>query len=129
MGGSMSETYVCDHCGEEKEKDWSDEEAAGEFLAKFGRPHDPAVDALICDSCYSMFEKWEKVRVMNRQQLLEWLSEADSSAYGECKCVLLDELLSDGAVIITPDIKGDPDYARVRLTETGWAEVAKGRQQ
>ena len=46
-------TYTCEMCGETYERGWTDEEAAAEFLATFGRPPEPGeTDAIVCDDCY-----------------------------------------------------------------------------
>lgn len=118
----MSKVYVCSVCGEENEKGWSDAEALAEFEARFGRKPGPE-DSLVCDDCDKLMRVWMRTQQMTRHQLLDWLSQEDSSLYGECKGELLDQLLGDGAVIITPDVRGDPNYARVRLTPKGHAEL------
>lgn len=124
----MSTTYVCANCGEENVKGWSDAQAVAEFKARFGREPDPADDVLLCDDCHELIMKWMRTREMTRLQLLDWLSREDSSLYGECKGDLLADLVRDGRVEV-----GDPppgrgqDYAPVRLTTTGWAELVEGQ--
>lgn len=120
---AASKNYVCRSCGTEYDKGWSEPEARAEFERSFGRPADPAQDVLVCDDCHKLMMVWIRTREMTRHQLLEWLAKEDSSLYGECKGPLLDELLRDGAVIVTPDIRGDPNYARVRLTPLGHYEL------
>lgn len=67
---------------------------------------------------------------MTKYDLLRWLSESDSSAYGECHGPLLDELVADGLVALGPVPPGkDMEYyRRVSLTEQGWAELPKVRK-
>lgn len=127
----MTRIYTCAHCRSEQSKGWSDEEADAAFEAKYGRQPDPVMDALICDDCFQMFTKWEATRMMTRLQLLDWLGREDSSAYGECKGPLLDQLIDDRLVMVRAD--GIPsrgtDYHRVSLTEAGWAELVKDQNR
>ena len=51
--------------------------------------------------------------------LLRWLSEADTSALGECKGASLDTLVARGLVAIAHRVP--VDYSRVSLTEPGWS--------
>lgn len=53
--------------------------------------------------------------------ILRWLSEADSSAYGECRGKDLDVLRTE-RLAAWDEKTGHPteDYCRVSLTELGW---------
>ena len=45
-------TFVCEECGAEHSKEWSDEEAAQEYEDAFGRLPNSKDDAVVCDDCY-----------------------------------------------------------------------------
>ena len=53
-----------------------------------------------------------------QKRLLKWLSEADSSPFGECRSTLLDSLIERGLAAVLHPERGDK--ARVRLTQAGW---------
>lgn len=62
---------------------------------------------------------------MDRKFLIKWLSNEDSSSYGECKCKMLDELMAEGLVEFAIEVpEPRKEFSRVRLTEKGWG-VAK----
>lgn len=62
---------------------------------------------------------------MSDDDLLRWLSESDSSAYGECHGENLDRLVAAGLAELGPIPHGNDMeyYRRVYLTEAGWARV------
>lgn len=61
---------------------------------------------------------------MTEKELLEWLSQEDSSAYGECHGEQLDALIANGLAEVGPPPPGRSRmYARVRLTEAGIAAL------
>jgi hypothetical protein len=45
-------TYVCDACGGEFNKGWSDEEAHAEAVENFGRDGHAEDMAIVCDDCF-----------------------------------------------------------------------------
>lgn len=47
-----STTFVCEECGAELVRAWSDEESSQEYEDTFGRPPNPVDDAVVCDDCY-----------------------------------------------------------------------------
>ena len=50
----MSETFTCESCGENREKGWSDAEAAAEAEELFPGidASNPAEAGVVCDDCY-----------------------------------------------------------------------------
>lgn len=58
--------------------------------------------------------------------ILQWLSEAETSALGECKGSDLDRLVELGLAWIAPVPDGmDRDYARVSVTVRGHEKLAE----
>ena len=61
---------------------------------------------------------------MTEKDLLEWLGQEDSSAYGECHGEQLDALIAKGWAEVGPTPSGRSRmYARVWLTEAGLAAL------
>lgn len=61
--------------------------------------------------------------------LLEWLSKAETSALGECYSASLWRLVGEHFATVKPDgMDRGWQYARVSLTEKGWAKVEEIRQ-
>lgn len=55
----MEQLFICDLCGKEFEKTWSDEEAIREAQENFGDV-DMQAHAVVCDDCYKEFMEWYK---------------------------------------------------------------------
>lgn len=65
---------------------------------------------------------------MTEKDLLEWLGQEDSSAYGECHGEQLDALIAKGLAEVGPTPPGRSQmYARVKLTETGLAALENSK--
>lgn len=61
---------------------------------------------------------------LTEKDLLEWLGQEDSSAYGECHGEQLDALIAKGWAEVGPTPSGRSRmYARVWLTEAGLAAL------
>ena len=62
---------------------------------------------------------------LTEKDLLEWLGQEDSSAYGECHGEQLDALIAKGLVEVGPTPPGRSQmFARVTLTEAGLSALA-----
>lgn len=53
----MNNTYICEQCGKEYEKGWSDEEAEKELKEMFGSHYTPEDCAIVCEDCYKELMK------------------------------------------------------------------------
>jgi len=63
---------------------------------------------------------------MTEDDLLKWLAQEDSSAYGECRGETFDALVEKGFAEFLPAAPPlDRDRARVRLTEAGAARARR----
>lgn len=126
----MTESYICRACGTEFDKGWSEAAAVAEFQRQFGRPPNMHEDVMVCDDCHKLMTKWMETRGMTIHQLLAWLDKEDRpSLYGECKGAVLDDIVRRQFAIVTkPPAGSDMDYARVRLTDLGRAELIAARR-
>jgi hypothetical protein len=62
---------------------------------------------------------------MDENLLLQWLSQADSSAYGECRGPELDKLISKGLAQVEERPSGNiDDYSRVKITPLGLVKLS-----
>jgi hypothetical protein len=71
--------FTCAECGETHEKGWSDEEAAAEHIALYGRRPDPDAGVL-CDDCFEGFRAW--LKGLGPEARLD-LAEADQAAVSQ----------------------------------------------
>lgn len=66
---------------------------------------------------------------MTETFLLEWLSKAESSAFGECEGAILDALLVKGLARVEWVPNKPAQYGRVYLTDAGRAALQKRERE